>query len=60
VCNLQAKNGSHYGSVVETTCAQPIAKMLSRGVPLDKILWLHGEFKIKILKYVKRDQKIKN
>jgi hypothetical protein len=27
---------------------------------LDKILWLHGEFKIKILKYVKRDQKIKN
>jgi hypothetical protein len=46
--------------VVETTCAQPIAKMLSRGVPLDEILWLHGEFKIKILKYVKRDQKIKS
>ena len=60
VCNLQAKNGSQYASVVETTCAQPIAKMLSRGVPLDKILWLHGEIKIKILKYVKRDQKIKN
>ena len=27
--------------MVETTCAQPIAKMLSRGVPSDEILWLH-------------------
>jgi hypothetical protein len=46
--------------VVETTCTQPIAKMLSRGVLLDENLWLHGEFKIKILKYVKRDQRIKS
>ena len=34
--------------------------MLSRGVPSAKILWLHGLFKIKILKYVKRDQKLKS
>jgi hypothetical protein len=34
--------------------------MLSRGDSSDEILWLHGLFKIKILKHVKRGQKIKS
>ena len=34
--------------------------MFSKGVPSAEILWFHRLFKIQVLKYVKRDQKLKN
>ena len=35
-----------------------LQKCSQEGFPSAEILWLHGLFKIKILKYVKRDQKL--